>query len=70
MIGVVATNATLTKAQVTKVAQMAQAGIARTIYPAHTPADGDTMFALSTGTYSGRAEPGTIGALAAEGFEF
>ncbi len=66
MIGVVATNAILTKAQVTKVAQMAHAGIARTIYPAHTPADGDTMFSLATGTYAGAADPGTIGALAAE----
>ncbi len=49
-IGVVATNATLTKAQVTKVAQMAQDGLARAIYPAHTPNDGDTVFGLATGT--------------------
>ncbi|MCP4251695.1 MAG: P1 family peptidase, partial [bacterium] len=43
-IGVVATNARLTKAQATKVAQMAHDGLARAIQPAHTPADGDTIF--------------------------
>ena len=65
-IGVVATNATLTKAQATKVAQMAHDGMARAIVPSHTMGDGDTIFALATG---GRAEPAevtTIGALAAE----
>jgi L-aminopeptidase/D-esterase-like protein len=49
VIGVVATNATLTKAQAQKVAQMAHDGIARAISPAHTPFDGDTIFALATG---------------------
>ncbi|HSG41834.1 MAG TPA: P1 family peptidase, partial [Anaerolineales bacterium] len=49
VIGVVATNAKLTKAQATKVAQMAHDGLARTIRPAHTMLDGDTIFALSTG---------------------
>ncbi|MEX2466586.1 MAG: P1 family peptidase [Gemmatimonadota bacterium] len=52
-IGVVATNAALTKPQVTKVAQMAQDGVARSIYPAHTPRDGDTIFALATGRRGG-----------------
>jgi L-aminopeptidase/D-esterase-like protein len=63
---VVATNAALTKAEATKVAQMAQDGVARAIQPAHTPWDGDTVFALSTG---GAAAPGgvlVVGALAAE----
>ena len=65
-IGVVATNATLTKAEATKVAQMAQDGLARAIYPAHTPGDGDTVFSLATGTLSGAASVSTIGALAAD----
>lgn len=50
-IGVVATNARLTQAQATKVAEMAQDGFARTIFPAHTPWDGDTLFCLATGTW-------------------
>ena len=65
-IGVVATNATLTKAQVTKVAQMAQDGLARTIYPAHTMGDGDTVFSLATGVLEGPANVTLIGALAAD----
>lgn len=47
-IGAVAMNATLTKAEATKVAQVTQNALARTIYPAHTMADGDTIFALAT----------------------
>ncbi|MEZ4417226.1 MAG: P1 family peptidase [Gemmatimonadota bacterium] len=65
-IGLVATNATLTKAQATKVAQMAQDGLARAIYPAHTPSDGDAIFSLATGRLSGDASVSTIGALAAD----
>ncbi len=49
-LGVVATNATLTKAQATKIAQMAHDGYARAIYPAHLTSDGDTIFALATGS--------------------
>ncbi len=64
IIGVVATNAKLTKAQATKVAQMAHDGFARTIRPAHTMLDGDTIFALSTGTK--KADVSAIGAFAAE----
>ncbi len=64
VIGVVATNARLTKAQATKVAQMAQDGIARTIRPAHTMMDGDVIFALSTGTRT--ADVSLVGAFAAE----
>src|SRR5262245_19899396 len=48
-IGVVATNAKLTKTQAAKVAQMAHDGYARAIAPTHTPNDGDTIFALSSG---------------------
>ena len=65
-IGVVATNATLTKAEATKVAQMAQDGLTRTIYPAHTTGDGDTVFSLAMSTFSGPASVSTIGALAAD----
>jgi L-aminopeptidase/D-esterase-like protein len=64
VIGVVATNAKLTKAQATKVAQMAQDGIARTIRPAHTMLDGDVIFALSTGNR--KADVTSVGAFAAE----
>jgi L-aminopeptidase/D-esterase-like protein len=52
-IGVVATNARLTKVEATKVAQMAHDGLARTIYPAHTMGDGDTIFAIATATRGG-----------------
>lgn len=65
VIGVVATNAALSKEAVNKVAQMAQAGLARVIRPAHTMFDGDTLFALATG----QGQPGDvnlIGAYAAE----
>ncbi len=65
-IGVVATNAVLTKVQASKLAQMAHDGLARAISPAHTPADGDTIFSLATGTFSGTANLLQIGALAAE----
>lgn len=65
-IGVVATNAVLTKTQAAKVAQMAHDGYARSIAPVHTHADGDTIFALSTGTLAGAADASRIGALAAD----
>jgi L-aminopeptidase/D-esterase-like protein len=65
-IGVVATNVALDKVQATKVAQMAHDGLARTIYPVHTPSDGDTIFAVATGAIAARANHGSIGALAAE----
>ena len=47
-IGVVATDAALDKAQCRKLASMAHDGLARSIWPVHTPFDGDTVFALST----------------------
>ena len=45
---VVATNVQLTKSQATKIAEMADDGVARAISPAHTPGDGDTLFVLGT----------------------
>ena len=65
-LAVVATNARLTKAQATKVAQMAQDGLARSIFPAHTPGDGDTVFVLATGDLESEADVAQVGALAAE----
>src|SRR5262249_31156551 len=65
-IGVVATDVALTKAQVTKVAQMAHDGLARSINPVHTAFDGDTVFALATGKSSKPADVTLIGAAAAE----
>lgn len=52
-IGVVATNAQLTKEQVNIVAAMAHDGIARATRPSHTMFDGDTLFALATGKIKG-----------------
>jgi L-aminopeptidase/D-esterase-like protein len=65
-IGVVATNARLTKAQATKLAQMAQDGVARAVYPAHTVADGDTIFALATGERRDAGDFTTLGVFAAD----
>jgi L-aminopeptidase/D-esterase-like protein len=65
-IGVVATNAKLNKEQINKVAQMAQDGLARTVRPAHTMLDGDTIFALATGEK--KADVNIVGAFAAEVF--
>ena len=69
-IGIVATDARLSKAQTNKLASMAHDGLARSINPVHTATDGDVLFALATGG-SGRpaASPGhltLLGALAAE----
>ena len=65
-LGIVATNASLTQAEATTVARMAHDGLARAIVPAHTPADGDAIFALATGRHDEPAGVGTVGALAAE----
>jgi L-aminopeptidase/D-esterase-like protein len=65
-IAVVATNARLTKEQVNRVAIMADDGLARAIVPSHTVGDGDTVFALATGTLEGTANVTVVGALAAE----
>jgi len=65
-IGVVATNARLTKAQALRVSMMAQDGLARAIFPAHTPGDGDTLFVLATGGLAEEPNVSRIGSLAAE----
>jgi len=65
-IAVVATNARLTKAQANRMALMADDGLARAIVPSHTIGDGDTVFALATGRWTGEANISLIGALAAE----
>ncbi len=65
-IGIIATNAALTKTEMTKVAQMAHDGLARSISPVHTAADGDTIFAAATGTAAVKADTITIGTAAAE----
>jgi L-aminopeptidase/D-esterase-like protein len=65
-IAVVATNARLTKAEVNRMALMADDGLARAINPAHTTADGDTVFSLATGAFQGRVDVTTIGSLAAD----
>lgn len=64
-IGVVATNAALTPAETNRVAEMAHDGMARAIRPAHTMSDGDTLFSLSTGSYT-ESSVNTVGILAAE----
>lgn len=64
VVGVVATNAALTKAQATKVAGMAHDGLARAINPAHSMYDGDTIFALSLGSL--KSDLTAVGAMAAE----
>ncbi len=65
-IGVIATDALITKAQAARLATMAHDGLARSINPVHTMTDGDTLFALGTGV-AGRS-PGmmVLGTLAAE----
>lgn len=65
-IGLVATNARLTKTQAQRMALMADDGFARAIYPSHTVGDGDTVFALATGLWTGDADVTQIGALAAD----
>jgi L-aminopeptidase/D-esterase-like protein len=65
-IGVVATNARLTKADVSRVALMADDGLARALFPSHTVGDGDTVFALATGRWTGTPDLTIIGALAAD----
>ncbi len=65
-IGLVATNAKLTKVQAQKMAQMAHDGYARAINPVHTTGDGDTIFSIATGTWDGDVNVSQIGALAAE----
>ena len=65
-IGVVATNARLTKTQASRMALMADDGYARAISPSHTLGDGDTIFSLATGRWNGEVNLTLVGALAAE----
>ncbi|HOV88167.1 MAG TPA: P1 family peptidase [Syntrophobacteraceae bacterium] len=65
IVGTVVTNVRFNKTQLTKIAQMAHDGLARTVNPAHTLYDGDTIFALSCGEIEG-VEVSVVGALAAE----
>ena len=63
-LGIVATNARLSKPQARKLAQLAQHGLVKGLSPAHTLYDGDTVFAVSTGTCS--ADPIQLGIVAAD----
>lgn len=67
VIGVVATNAALTKAEANKLASVAQDGIARAVRPAHTSFDGDTIFTMATGRVE--ADPNAAGVLAVRAVE-
>jgi L-aminopeptidase/D-esterase-like protein len=66
-LGIVATNARLTRPQANKVAQMAHDGLARAIYPVHTTIDGDIVFAAATGEVE--AAPDIVGAWGARVIE-
>ena len=62
-LGIIVTNAKMTKTQLTKVAGMAHNGYARAIRPVHTMADGDSIYAVSTGGIPG--DVNLIGSMAA-----
>ncbi len=65
-IGVIATDAVITRLQATRLAQLGHDGLARSINPVHTQVDGDTLFALGTGASGRNAEMITLGTMAAE----
>jgi L-aminopeptidase/D-esterase-like protein len=65
-IGVIATDAVITKVQATRLAQMGHDGLARSINPVHTMSDGDTLFALGTGTAGKTLGMMVLGTMAAE----
>ncbi len=65
-LGIVATNSLLTKVAASKIAAMSHDGLARSISPVHTPLDGDTIFAVGTGSAKDKADLTTLGAVAAE----
>jgi len=65
-IGVIATDALLTKAQAHRLAQVAHDGLARSINPVHTMSDGDTLFAMGTGQSGKTAGMLQLSAMAAE----
>lgn len=68
-IGVVATDAVLTKEQANRFAVIAQTGLARTIRPVHTPVDGDIIFSLATCRNEAPTDVLQLGALAARAVE-
>lgn len=68
-LAIVATSARLTKPQARRFAVMAQAGLVRAVHPAHTPLDGDIVFALATGRHvlaDEVADLARVGAMAAQ----
>ena len=65
-IGVIGTDARLTKAQATQLASVAHDGLARSINPVHTLSDGDTLFTLATGASGQAMHLSLLGTLAAE----
>lgn len=65
-IGVIATDAILTKTQAQRLALVAHDGLARAINPVHSPSDGDTLFALGTGQAGRSASMLVLGTMAAE----
>lgn len=65
-IGIVATNAKLTKAQCKKISQMAHDGYAKSIFPIHTTHDGDTIFTMATGEIETDEDVTLLGCLATE----
>jgi L-aminopeptidase/D-esterase-like protein len=64
-LAIVATDAAFTREQVTKIAMMAQDGIARVVRPSHTMFDGDVVFALSTGARKEPIDVNIVGSVAA-----
>ena len=65
-IGVIATDAVITKAQAARLATMGHDGLARSINPVHTMSDGDTLFALGTGRAGSSLPMVVLGTMAAE----
>ena len=65
-IGVVATDARLTREEANYLARVSHNGLSMTIHPCHTIRDGDTMFAMATGEFGGDVDLTTLGAAAAE----
>ena len=63
-LGIIATNARLTKPEATKVAQMSHDGLARAVYPVHTSVDGDAVFVASVGEVE--TAPDVVGAWSAK----
>ena len=66
-LGIIVTNCKFSKAELTKIAGMAHNGYARAIHPVHTTADGDSIYAVSTGAEIGNLT--LVGAMAAYAME-